>query len=125
MTSRRPVALLLLLAACAHNPASSAAAPPAVEALALPPRTELRGPPRGEDWQGLGAEAAALLSQDIRINTTNPPGNELSAARWFATVLRRGGGGGPVFWAAPGQGDLDGRAKGEGRGRPLSLVTPT
>src|SRR2546427_5916032 len=113
MTSR-PVTLLLLLAACAHNPASSAAAPPAVEALALPPRTELRGPPRGEDWQGLGVEAAALLSQYIRINTTNPPGNELSAARWFATVLRRGGGENPIFWTAPGQAHPYARVQGGG-----------
>src|SRR5256712_3644252 len=121
MTSR-PVTLLLLLAACAHNPASSAAAPPAVEALALPPRTELRGPPRGEDWQGLGVEAAALLSQYIRINTTNPPGNELSAARWFATVLRRDGGGRQSFEPAPGKADLYAPRKGDGSARPLILL---
>src|SRR5438445_7934265 len=121
MTSR-PVALLLLLAACAHNPASSAGAPPAVEALALPPRTELRGPPRGEDWQGLGAEAAALLSQYIRINTTNPPGNELSAARWFATVLRRDGVESQIFEPAPGKANLYARLKGDGSARPLILL---
>ena len=121
MTSR-PVTLLLLLAACAHNPASSAAAPPAVEALALPPRTELRGPPRGEDWQGLGVEAAALLSQYIRINTTNPPGNELSAARWFATVLRRDGVESQIFEPAPGKANLYARLKGDGSARPLILL---
>src|SRR3989475_9780182 len=121
MTSR-PLPLLLLLAACAHTPASSAAAPPAVEALALPPRTELRGPPRGEDWQGLGVEAAALLSQYIRINTTNPPGNELSAARWFATVLRRDGVESQIFEPAPGKANLYARLKGDGSARPLILL---
>src|SRR2546422_9310673 len=122
MTSRRPVALLLLLAACAHNPASSAGAPPALEALARPPRTEPRGAPRGEDWQGLGAEAAALLSQYIRINTTNPPGNELSAARWFATVLRRDGVESQIFEPAPGKANLYARLKGDGSARPLILL---
>src|SRR3989442_13339988 len=103
MTSR-PVALLVVLAACAHNPASSAATPPPTEAVALPPRTVLRGPPHDEEGQRLGAEAAALLSRDVRINTTNPPGNELQAARWLATVLRRGGGGGESSAPPPGHG---------------------
>jgi len=121
MTSR-PVALLLLLAACAHNPASSAAALSAADAPAIPPRTELRGPPRGQDWDGLGGEAAALLSQYIRINTTNPPGNELSAARWLATVLRRDGVESQIFEPAPGKANLYARLKGDGSARPLILL---
>jgi len=36
------------------------------------------------DWKALGDEATALLSQYLRINTTNPPGNEIAAARWLA-----------------------------------------
>ena len=33
------------------------------------------------NWEKLTQEATALLSQYIRIDTTNPPGNELGAAR--------------------------------------------
>src|SRR5712691_3370944 len=122
MTSR-PVALLVVLAACAHNPASSAAPPPPTEAGALPPRTVLRGPPHDEDWQRLGAEAAALLSQYVRINTTNPPGNELQAARWLATVLRREGVESQIFEPAPGKANLYARLKGDGIARPLILLS--
>lgn len=43
------------------------------------------------DWDRLQAEAAGLLSQYLRINTGNPPGNELAAARWLAEVLAREG----------------------------------
>jgi hypothetical protein len=32
------------------------------------------------DWDALTREAVALLSEYIRINTTNPPGNELEVA---------------------------------------------
>lgn len=120
MTSR-PVALLALLAACAHNPVSPVPAPVA-DAPALPSRTELRGQPRVEDWQGLGAEAAALLSQYIRINTTNPPGNELQAARWLAAVLRRDGLESRIFEPVPGKANLYARLKGDGSARPLILL---
>lgn len=34
-----------------------------------------------------GEEAAHLLQEYLRIDTTNPPGNELPAARWLAEVL--------------------------------------
>ncbi len=121
MTSRL-AALFVVLAACARNPASSAAAPPAAVAEPLPPRTVLHGPPRDEDWQGLGAEAAALLSQYIRINTTNPPGNELQAARWLATVLRREGVESQIFEPAPGKANLYARLQGDGSARPLILL---
>jgi len=36
-------------------------------------------------------EATALLSQYLRINTTNPRGNEIAAAPVAAEVLRRDG----------------------------------
>jgi acetylornithine deacetylase/succinyl-diaminopimelate desuccinylase-like protein len=37
--------------------------------------------PQPFNWEKLTQEATALLSQYIRIDTTNPPGNELGAAR--------------------------------------------
>jgi hypothetical protein len=55
----------------------------------LPPRQFEPEVPRTEArWNAVGHEAAALLSQYIAVNTTNPPGNELKAAGWTVTGCR-------------------------------------
>jgi len=43
------------------------------------------------DWQALNNEGIRILSDYLRINTTNPPGNELDAARFLKTILDREG----------------------------------
>src|SRR5688572_25011495 len=43
------------------------------------------------DWDALQREAVTLLSEYIRINTTNPPGNELAGARFLKRILDREG----------------------------------
>ncbi len=43
------------------------------------------------DYTALREETAKRLSEYIRINTSNPPGNELATARWLADVLRKEG----------------------------------
>ncbi|HEV8305835.1 MAG TPA: M20/M25/M40 family metallo-hydrolase [Gemmatimonadales bacterium] len=116
----------LAVAACAARPpASPLAGPfpaPATEAPP-PPRVALRSVPRGDgEWNALGDEAAALLSQYLRINTTNPPGNEIAAARWLAAVLRREGIESQTFEPAPGKANLYARLKGDGTARPLILL---
>ncbi|HEV8214602.1 MAG TPA: M20/M25/M40 family metallo-hydrolase [Gemmatimonadaceae bacterium] len=45
----------------------------------------------GLDWSALTTEAVGLLSEYIRINTTNPPGNELAGARFLKRVFDREG----------------------------------
>ena len=39
------------------------------------------------DWQSLTDEAARLLSEYIRVDTTNPPGNERLACEWLGELL--------------------------------------
>lgn len=39
------------------------------------------------DWQTITAEAVDLLSTYVRIDTTNPPGNETRACDWLAALL--------------------------------------
>ncbi len=39
------------------------------------------------DWDVVAKEATALLSEYVRIDTTNPPGNESLACNWLATLL--------------------------------------
>src|SRR5437899_9777923 len=55
----------------------------------LPRRAALVAMPRGAEWTDIGREATDLLQQYLRINTTNPPGDEIVAARWMQAVLAR------------------------------------
>src|SRR6202041_576820 len=62
------------------------AASPAASPNVLP--AESRGvtqapPPQPINWDKVTQEATDLLSKYIQMNTTNPPGNELEAARMF------------------------------------------
>lgn len=47
-----------------------------------------------------------ILSELIRINTSNPPGNETAAARYLAGLLRQGGIDGEIIEPAAGRGSL-------------------
>lgn len=56
------------------------------------------------DFRALSREATEWLAGLIRINTTNPPGNELEAARFLAGILEREGIAAEVIESAPGRG---------------------
>lgn len=43
------------------------------------------------DWDSLGAETVRNLSSYLAVNTANPPGNELAAARFLQQLLARDG----------------------------------
>src|SRR2546421_3875377 len=89
----------------------------------LPPRVfEPEVPKTDEQWRALGREAAALLSQYVAINTTNPPGNELQTAQWLKAVLAREGIDAQVFEPRPGKANLYVRLRGDGSARPLILL---
>jgi acetylornithine deacetylase/succinyl-diaminopimelate desuccinylase-like protein len=77
------------------------------------------------EWDSLQAEAGRLLSEYIRINTTNPPGSELAAARWLKQVLDREGIEGQVLDTTelgPGRANFYARLKGSGRRKAIALV---
>ncbi len=122
----RAASLLLgiLAAGCAaRRPSPPLAGPSSAPVMETPKRVALITAPRGDaEWHALGDEAAALLSQYLRINTTNPPGNELVAARWLAAVLRREGIEAEIFEPAPGKANLYARLRGDGSARPLILL---
>lgn len=114
---------LVIAAACAHRPpAPPLAGPSSSPVLETPARVALITAPTDVDWKGLGDEATALLSQYLRINTTNPPGNEIAAARWLAAVLRRDGIESRIFEPAPGKANLYARLAGDGSARPIILL---
>lgn len=77
------------------------------------------------DWDRLQAEAVALLSEYLRINTSNPPGNELAAARWLAEVLEREGIESQILDTAElgsGRANFYARLKGTGAAAGIALV---
>ncbi len=93
------------------------------------------GPPTVAEPAGVGARAASLLAESIRIDTTNPPGNEARLAEHLAVFLRgegveaevvplpEAGSARAAVWArVPGTGTRgDGRAGASGR--PLILLS--
>ena len=58
------------------------------------------------DIAKLQGEALVWLQDLIRINTTNPPGNEIVAAKYLADVLKREGIPSEIFESTPGRGFL-------------------
>ncbi|MCL5286972.1 MAG: M20/M25/M40 family metallo-hydrolase [Acidobacteria bacterium] len=56
------------------------------------------------DFEQLSSEAAGWLSGLLAINTTNPPGNELAAAKYISAILEKEGIAAEVIESAPGRG---------------------
>lgn len=75
------------------------------------------------DWTKVRAEAVQLLQELIRIDTTNPPGNERAAALHLQKLLDSDGIETRVLDVAPGRANLYARLKGDGTGRPLILLS--
>jgi acetylornithine deacetylase/succinyl-diaminopimelate desuccinylase-like protein len=68
-------------------------------------------------------EVTILLSDLIRINTTNPPGNETEAAKHLAETLKKEGFKCELFESAPGRGSIITRLKGTGEKPSLLLLS--
>jgi acetylornithine deacetylase/succinyl-diaminopimelate desuccinylase-like protein len=66
------------------------------------------------DWTAVGREAVELLRAYLRIDTTNPPGNEIAGARFLADVLARDGIASEIVESAPGRANLVARLAGDG-----------
>lgn len=68
------------------------------------------------DWGAVSAEATALFKDLLRIDTTNPPGNEILAARHIAQILEREGIEHQVLEREPTRGNVVARLRGSGKG---------
>ncbi len=68
-------------------------------------------------------EALELLRQLIRIDTTNPPGNEIACAEVLAESLRKDGYDPKIIESEPGRANLVVRRKGDGSGGGPLLLT--
>ncbi len=70
----------------------------------------------------LGDEAVEVLSHYLRVNTTNPPGNEAAGASFLGDVLHDHGLEYRLLEAAPGRSSLLARLRGSGEGKPLIFL---
>src|SRR6185436_15399675 len=77
------------------------------------------------DWPAVTAETIRHLQTLLRMDTTNPPGNEMVAAEYLAGVLQREGIEPLVFESTPGRGNVIARLKGSGEAPPLLLYSHT
>src|SRR4051812_35445219 len=61
--------------------------------LAAPLLAQQPSPPSSApiDWDAVRNETVDKMRQYFRINTTNPPGNELQTALWLKDVLEKEG----------------------------------
>jgi acetylornithine deacetylase/succinyl-diaminopimelate desuccinylase-like protein len=82
-------------------------------------------PPGGADaeldWSACAQEALGLLRDLLRVDTTNPPGNERPAAEIIARALAREGIAFELFEKEPSRTNLVARLPGSGRKAPLLL----
>jgi acetylornithine deacetylase/succinyl-diaminopimelate desuccinylase-like protein len=84
---------------------------------------------RGEsalDWEALTEEATRLLSEYIRVDTVNPPGNETRACDWYAAIFDREGIPYERYDPGDNRATLVARLPGDGsRGKALILLNHT
>src|SRR6266851_4160618 len=85
--------------ALAHSPAAAQTSKSAESGLVTK-----APPPKPIDYDKLTQEATDLFSRYIKINTTNPPGNELAAATMLKEVFLANGIAATVWQSRPGRG---------------------
>jgi acetylornithine deacetylase/succinyl-diaminopimelate desuccinylase-like protein len=89
---------------------------PAVVAAQAPPRV---------DWAKAEAETLTHFQALVRMDTSDPPGNERPAAEYLKRVLDAEGIPAQVFESAPNRLNVVARLKGSGRRRPVLLMGHT
>jgi acetylornithine deacetylase/succinyl-diaminopimelate desuccinylase-like protein len=67
-------------------------------------------------------ETVQILSALVKIDTSNPPGNETRAAEYLKALFAKEGIESEIVESAPGRGSLVARLKGNGKKRPLLLM---
>jgi len=96
---------ILFLFLCLANPASAQQLPAAPAAAAA-----------------RNVEAMTFLTALVKIDTSNPPGDEIKAANYIKSVLDKEGIPSEIFESAPGRANLVARLKGNGTKKPLMLM---
>jgi acetylornithine deacetylase/succinyl-diaminopimelate desuccinylase-like protein len=77
------------------------------------------------DWDTVGEETLQHLSELVKINTSNPPGNETMAAEYVKAVLAAEGIESQLYALDPDRANLVARIKGNGSKRPILVMGHT
>jgi acetylornithine deacetylase/succinyl-diaminopimelate desuccinylase-like protein len=77
------------------------------------------------NWPAYQDMVVDLMRQYLRINTSNPPGNEIEAAKFFKAIFDREGIQNEIFEYQPGRANIIARLKGNGSKRPIILLNHT
>jgi len=77
------------------------------------------------DFRRAREEAVRTLQGLIRIDTSNPPGNETKVAEYLKSILDKEGIASEIVAPQPARGSLIARIKGNGRKKPILLVAHT
>ena len=96
----------------------------ALSTLALSARS-IGAQTRPVPWDALAREGTTILSEYLRVNTTNPPGNELAAARFLKAILDREGIEAQILDTVelgPNRANLYARLRGKGTKKAIALV---
>jgi acetylornithine deacetylase/succinyl-diaminopimelate desuccinylase-like protein len=74
------------------------------------------------NWNQLLGEATQYLQEHLRIDTVNPPGNEIEGARFFKKIFDAESIPCQLFEPSPGRGNLLATLRGSGKKRPVLLL---
>src|SRR3954451_24067443 len=77
------------------------------------------------DWETSKAETLRHYQSIVRMNTSNPPGNETSVVNYLKGVLDHEGISYQIFALDPQRANLIARIKGNGRKRPIAILGHT
>jgi len=85
--------------------------------------TQIDAPLQRIRWEAYQDEALRLLQEYIRIDTSNPPGNEIAAAEFFHRLFDQAGIPNTIYPYAPGRANIFAVLKGDGTLRPLVMLS--
>ena len=75
------------------------------------------------DWDELLKEAVQHLQDYIRIETVNPPGNEIKGATFFKTIFKKDSIPSQIFEPSAGRGNILATLRGDGSKKPVLLLS--
>ena len=78
-------------------------------------------PAQEPDWAAVSKETLGHLQTMIRLNTVNPPGNEMQVAKFLETTMKAAGIETHLFEPAPGRAAFVARLKGNGSKQPVLM----
>lgn len=97
----------------------------ATSLLAVAPMTVLAQDRFLIDWDAVGDEAIDHLVELVKIDSSNPPGNETEVARYLERVLDSEGIASEMYALDPDRANLVARYKGNGSRRPILIMGHT